>query len=61
MTLEFITKFSLIVMTVAIFSLLEARIRKGWVYKTEIGIKAVGFLLIALVREVLFFSLGREQ
>lgn len=47
MTLEFITKFSLIGMTVAIFSLLEARIRKGCVYKTEIGIKAVGFLLIA--------------
>ena len=42
MTLEFITKFSLTVATVAIFNLLEARIRKRCVYKTKIAIQSSG-------------------
>lgn len=58
MTLEFITKFSLIVMTVTIFSLLEARIRKGCIYKTEIGIESSGISAYRVSEGGVIFLLG---
>ena len=58
MTLEFITKFSLTIATVAIFSLLEAGIRKGCIYKTEIGIQSSGIFAGRISEGGLIFLLG---
>lgn len=58
MTLEFITKFSLTVATIAIFNLLEARIRKRCVYKTKIGIQSSGIFADRISEGGVIFLFG---